>query len=166
MLNYFAWRLRINNYILNLFSSILSCLFSSFGNQIFLLDSGCEINPQCESTLLSAGEICGKFMVLYLFAYNLASSRLSPKGCGRFFEFYHLFILFERSVFSVWIFRSGSVAFPSKTCRYSRWRSHSWLSTGKNCLVKFSFVSLFGFLRKEKKTRWVRAFARRNYYSN
>ena len=100
---------------------------------------------------------CGKISCPVFVCVQFGSISLFPEACGTFSEFHNLLILFgEKSFNGKKTSRSCLIVLPSKRRRYIGCMPYSGLSTRENCLAKFIFVFLFGFLKDKGKQDGLR----------
>lgn len=134
--------------------TILGCLFCVLKNRF--LPGGCWISPRRKNEIVLGSFyekrlfpiICVQFGVIALVPTSLWHIQWVLTSC--------LCSWSEASFFAK--FRSCLSAFPSERCWHVRRRSHSWLTAGENCLAKFIFILLLGFLKtKDRQQDGVRA---------
>lgn len=158
MLNYCAWRLSINNYILNFLLEYLelSVLFIQrpfFSSFWWLLDKSTSRKyasfRRCH---------CGKIFLCCSCLCTVWLCSALPSSLWYILWVLQLVCpsLKEESFNGKKNLRSCLIVLSSKRRRYTGCRPHSWLSTRENCLAKFIFVFLFGFLKDKAKQDGLR----------
>ena len=126
------------------------------GTNFLFAFSRCEINPVCKIRffLVPLQIISSRHII---FVRVLASLRLSSIACVESCEFTICLFSLTIASLSEKNVRLFLIVSSSKRRRNS-WRSaYSGLSTSENCLTKFGFVFLFGFLFDKREQENVEA---------